>query len=113
MPKEGKMKYYLSFFLIVMMSSSVFAQSVGKVIQISFASSVTDTVRPGSVQFTMVGGFSDSGCNATYAAIHPDDKALVSLLISAKMVNRDIVVSLNSNHKYFADRCYVKYLSMN
>jgi hypothetical protein len=55
----------------------------GKITYLSFASPVASSVRPGSAQFSIEGGFSLGDCDLTYAAIAKEDTHLISLLLMA------------------------------
>lgn len=101
------------FVLIILLSGScVFASDTGLATNISFASSISNTVRPGTAQFSIQGGFSEAECNDTYAAIAKEDSHLISLLLSAHAQNKPVEVFLDSTNKYYGDRCLVSYIEI-
>lgn len=104
--------YFIGLFLFLCSSSAFSSSSTGNITKISFASSIASTSRPGSVQFSLNGGFNTSGCNQTYAAISKEDTHLISLLLMAKAQNKSVEVFLDTNSKYFSDRCLVNYLEL-
>ncbi len=95
---------------LLLFSNYCIASDTGLVTYMSFASNITQTVRPGTVQFSIQGGFSQVNCNATYAAVAKEDSHLMSLILSAQAQNRSIEVSLDEDSKYYQDRCLVNYL---
>ena len=105
----------IHIFIIVLSflsANTLAARNTGQVLEVSFASTVATTVRPGTVQFSIQGGFSWANCNQEYAAIAKEDSHLISMLIAAKAQNKAIEVQLDSNSKYYSDRCLVSYLEM-
>lgn len=106
------MKFFaimLSIFLTPLFAS---AADAGKIVLLSFGSNTAQTVRPGTAQFQIAGGFSENGCNGSYAAITGSDTHLVSLLLSAQAQDKEVTVFLDSNSKYYDDRCLVSYLEV-
>ena len=98
--------------LSIISVNTLAAGNTGKVLEVSFASTIANTVRPGTVQFSIQGGFSWASCNQEYAAIAKEDSHLISLLIAAKAQDKAIEVHLDSGSKYYSDRCLVSYLEM-
>lgn len=88
------------------------AGDTGKISYMSFASNAAVTVRPGTAQFSIVGGFSgaNSECNKDYAAVSGHDQHLISLLLMAKAQDQEIEVHLDHTNKYYSDRCLVSYI---
>ena len=104
---------WIAALFMLCFSVSSYAANSGVIQEISFASNVAETVRPGTAQFSIEGGFSEFGdCNKTYAAIDHADHYLISLLLTAKTKNMAVEVHLDKNRKYFADRCLVAYLEI-
>jgi len=93
------MKFIKVVFLLVI-SNLVFADAnIGIVTEVSFAS-ISTTIRPGSAQFSIAGGFSVFGdCDQTYAAIAKEDTHLLSLLLMAKAQGNEVEIHLNANNK--------------
>ena len=106
-------KKILFFFGAVFLSDFAHAAGdIGKINYLSLASNVAKTVRPGTVQFSIVGGFlkAPTGCNKDYAAVSGEDQHLISLLLMAKAQEKEIEVHLDSTNKYYSDRCLVSYI---
>lgn len=112
---EINMKYFKIIFIsLIFISPSVFAAGdIGQLLELSFASKVASTVRPGTAQFSIEDGFNQADCNQSYAAISNEDTHLISMLIAAKAQNKAVEVHLDSNNKYYQDRCLVNYLEIN
>jgi len=106
-----KKSYFVLMFMLVS-SYSYGGGSVGKIIEMSLASKVAATVRPGTTQFSISGGFENapSSCDKTWAAIANEDTHLVSLLLMAKAQDLQIEVHLDSTNEYYSGRCLVSYI---
>ena len=107
-------KKMMIFMGSLLFSTGVLAgSSTGQILEISFASSIATTTRPGTAQFSIEGGFEATGdCNQNYAAISNEDTHLISLLLMAKAQNKEIEVFLDSTNKYHTNRCLVNYIEL-
>ncbi|WOI37706.1 hypothetical protein R1T43_01320 [Alteromonas sp. CI.11.F.A3] len=62
------------------------------------------------VQIQLEGGFSEfTNCNSSYSAIRNTEtrEAMISFALSAYLAKIPVAVKLNSNDKYFSDRCTI------
>jgi|GEM_PF-6967631 len=100
-----KTLYLLSLCLCISTNLAFSNSTTGKITTINFASTIADTSRPGSAQFSIEGGFTTPGYNSTYAAIAKEDTHLISLLLMAKAHDKTINVFLDATSKYLHDRC--------
>ncbi len=107
-------KIVLGIFLFYVAGEAFSAGDTGKINYISFASNTAVTVRPGTAQFSIVGGFpgAHSECNKDYAAVSGDDQHLISLLLMARAQDKEIEIHLDSTSKYYSDRCLVSYIEL-
>jgi hypothetical protein len=62
---------------------------------------------PDIVQFKIEGNFNNATCDNTWAGIRKVDNHLVSALLAARAADKVVQVYLDSNDKYFAERCVV------
>ena len=61
------------------------------------------------VQIQLEGGFEFSNCNSSFSAIRNTEarEAMISFALSAYVAKIPVAVKLNSNDKYFSDRCTI------
>ncbi len=108
------MKFFLLAIAIFICANTAFADDKGKVNYMSLASNIAATVRSGTVQFSIEGGFqhAHSDCNKDYAAISGEDPHLISLILMAKAQDKEIEVYLDHTNTYYLDRCLVSYIEL-
>ncbi len=108
------MKSTLLAAVLLISANLSFAGDTGKVNYMSFASSKALTVRPGTAQFSIVGGFPNAqgDCNKDYTAVSGEDSHLISLLLMAKAQDKEIEVHLDPTNTYYSDRCLVSYIEL-
>ena len=116
-------KLFIVAFLMLPFTLAFGEASKGTIFELSMATNMegpTDTagptVRKGTTQFRIEGGFDQApdGCSKVYAAVSGNDTHMISLLLMAEAQGLEISVHLNhlDNGKYYSDRCYVSYLSL-
>ncbi len=111
------MKSLLTVFGIglVMTSAQVWGANQGRITAMYFSGtdSTFGVTHNDILQLEIEGGFLQSGCNSSYAAIRKSDEHLVSAALTAYATNKPITVYLNSAVTYFdGSRCVITDLIM-
>ncbi len=107
------MKMIKTMMVAAVLVASVFAGNAvaGKITYIS-VSGADDPAHPNVVQLIIEGGYAEAGCDNTIAAIRDSETYLISMALIAQKTGDHLIAVLNSNDKYFDNRCIISRLSI-